>query len=245
MFEGLVYQLAYNLERHRLFNVRLRHWLILLCLVLPVITWLRLSGASRLATIPVTLGAAGVLVATWWASRQRYVRFEEFNHAAPAPLREIEEVGPRKDTPAGATPLPAMSKIQVHATGFFEVSGMRRYFVETPASYTTFESREHCLMTQVPLTRLLLMGKSHEDEVGWWYTFFQPEMIRSIKPGWLYFGLWPRPALYLEIANSEETGAESLHLSFEDEATCALVMADLQFDAQAIPPSAPDQSGCP
>lgn len=242
MFEGLVYQLVYNLERHRLFNVRLRHWLILLCFVLPVMTWLRLSGASRLATIPVTLGAAGVLVAIWWASRQRYVRFEEYNHATLALLGEIKEVGPRTDIPAGApAPLPAMSKIHVHATGFFEVSGMRRYFVETPASYTTFETREHCLMTQVPLTRLLLMGKSHEDEVGWWYTFFQPEMIRSIKHGWLYFGLRPRPSLRLEIASSEETEEESLHLSFEDEATCALVLADLQFDAQAIPRSAPDQ----
>ncbi|GAB4549598.1 MAG: hypothetical protein Kow0063_44440 [Anaerolineae bacterium] len=238
MFEGLVYKLVYNLERHWLFNIRLRHWLILLCFVLPVVAWLGLWGISRLVALPLTLGAAGVLVAIWWADRQRYMRFEEHTRIMTLPSKQTS---PDTGELAGASPLPAMSKVRVYATGFFEVSGMRRYFVETPTDYTTFETREHCLMTQVPLTRFLLMGRSRTNEVGWWYTFFQPGMIRSIKCGWLHFGLRPRPALRLEIARPEESEDECLHLSFEDEATRALVLADLQLDAQVIPPSAPGQ----
>jgi hypothetical protein len=241
LFEGLVYQLVYNLERHRLFNIRLRHWLILLCFVLPAAMWLRLWGVSRLAAVPVTLGALGTLVATWWADRQRYVRFEEHSRVAMPPLKEARRDKPGADRQPGTSPLPAMSKIRVCATGFFEVSGMRRYFVETPADYTTFETREHCLMTQIPLTRFVLMGKSREDEVGWWYTFFQPDMIRSVKRGWLTFGLRPRPALRLGVASFESTEDESLHLSFEDEATCSLVLADLRCDAQTILRPVPDR----
>jgi hypothetical protein len=107
---------------------------------------------------------------------------------------------------------------------------MRRYLVEAPANYTTFETREHCVMTKVPRTRLFLLGKSREDEVGWWYTFFQPNMIRSVKSGWLHFGLRPRPTLRLEIVRLDGPDDETLYLSFDDEATLSLVLADLQYD---------------
>lgn len=236
MFEGLIYQFVYNLERHRFLNFRLRRWLIFLCLVLPAMMWLRVWGADRVTAIFVTLGAVGVLVAIWWAGRQHYVRFVEHirSPASAAPPGKIEEANSRAgqgstDSPSTASPLPAMSKVRVHATGFFEVSGMRRYLVETPADYTTFETREHCVMAQMPFSRFLLLGTFDRDEVGWWYTFFQPEMIRSVSGGMLYFGLHPRPALQLQIAADHPS--EVLYLSFDDEATCSLVLADLQIDA--------------
>jgi hypothetical protein len=102
--------------------------------------------------------------------------------------------------------------------------------VEAPANYTTFETREHCVMTRVPLTRLFLLGKSREEDVGWWYTFFDPTIIRSVESGRLYFGLRPRPALRLEIVQSDDSNYETLYLSFEDQATLSLVLADLQYD---------------
>jgi hypothetical protein len=212
VFEGLLYQFVYNLERHRLFNVRLRHWLILVCLVLPATMWLGFWGAGRLPAALVTLAALGVLVANWWAGRQRYVRFEEQADQQPA-----------------IPPPPAMSRIHTCATGFFEVSGMRRYFVETPADFTIFETGEYCVMTEVPLTRFLLLGKSRQDEAGWWYTFFQPATIRSVISGCLYFGLRPRPALRLEIGGADDSQEnDSLYLSFENEANLWLVLAGLQ-----------------
>lgn len=225
MLEGLIYQFVYSLERHRLFNIRLRHWLILLCFILPAMLWLRLWGSSYLVAVLVTLGAAGVLATTWWASRQRYVRFEGHTSGVG------EQTNQSTDQQPGATTSPTMSKAHVCATGHFEVSGMRRYLVEAPASYTTFETRERCVMTKVPLTRLFLLGKSREDEVGWWYTFFQPNMIRSVASGRLFFGLRPRPTLRLEIIQSDGPEDETLYLSFDDEATLSLVLADLQNDA--------------
>jgi hypothetical protein len=223
LFEGLLYQFAYNLERHRLFNIRLRHWLILVCLVLPATMWRGFWGASRLAAALITLAALGVLAATWWARRQRYVRFEEH------PSGEAEEFNQGAEQPPADPPPPAMSRLHTCATGFFEVSGMRRYFVETPADFTTFETGEYCVMTKVPFTRFLLLGKSRQNEVGWWYTFFQPAMIRSVVSGCLYFGLHPRPALRLEIGGSDDSQEnESLYISFEDEASRSLVLAGLQ-----------------
>jgi hypothetical protein len=212
LFGGLIYQLVYNLEQHRLFNIRLRRWLILLCLVLPGVTWLGVWGTGHVTAAIVTLGAAITLVMVWWAGRQRYVRFVAQSHSS---LPE--------------SPLPPMSKTRVRATGFFEVSGMQRYCVETPADYTTFETREHCVMTQLSFTRFLLLSASNQDEVGWWYTFFQPWMIRSVTGGLLYFGLRPRLALQLQITADNES--EVLYLSFDDEATRTMVLADLQHDA--------------
>jgi hypothetical protein len=224
LFEGIIYQLVYNLERHRLFNIRLRRWLILLCLVLPVTMWMQLWRSSYLIASLVTLVAMSVLALTWWAERRRYVRFV----AAPG---EQERTKRKADRTTSDPPLPAMSETRVCATGFFEVGGMRRYFVETPASYTSFETREHCVKAQVPLSRFLLLGQSNQGEVGWWYTFFQPVMIRSVQNGWLHFGLRPRPALRLEIARQNDSENEVLYLSFYDETPRSLVSADLQYDA--------------
>jgi hypothetical protein len=240
LFEGLIYQFAYNLERHRLFNIRLRRWLILLCLVLPAAIWLKVWAASRGTAVLVTLGAGIILAAVWWAGHRRYMRFAESPPYASRrePARPPEEERPKRDAhhqPASPLPtdssLPAMARLRVRATGLFEVSGMRRYFVETPANYTTFETCEHCVMTQIPLTRFLLVGKSNEHEVGWWYTFFQPWMIRSVACGMLYFGLHQRPALRLEIVPAEDARGETLYLSFDDEAACSLVRADLTHDS--------------
>ena len=230
MFEGLVYQFVYNLKRHRLFNITLRNWLIFLCVTLPVATWLGLWQASHLVAVVVTLCAAGTLAATWWAGRRRYVRFVDCDQVSPHPSGKGEVPDRKPVQELTSPPMPVMSKLRVRATGFFEVSGNRRYFVETPADYTTFETREHCVMTRMRLSRFLLLGKSHDNEVGWWYTFFQPDMIRSVDLGWLYFGLHPRPALRLEIASPDEPNDEVLHLSFDDQATRSLVLADLQYD---------------
>jgi hypothetical protein len=232
LLEGLIYQFVYNLERHRLFRVRLHRWLIFLCLILPLAMWFRLWGASYFTSAFSTLIAAGVLVAMWWARRQRYVRFVDCVQSGPATYSLAAEESTRRAASQHSTDLPlaASSKVRVQATGFFEVSGRRRYFVEARADYTTFETREHCVMARIPLSRFLLLSKSNEDETGWWYIFFQPSMIRSVEAGLLYFGRRPRPALRLEVAHDDNHKGEVLHLSFETEATRSRVMADLRHD---------------
>jgi hypothetical protein len=229
LFEGLIYQFVYNLERHRLFNIRLRRWLIFWCLVLPLTIWFKFRGASNLTAALVTGGAVAVLVVMWWASRQRYVRFVA---RVPNLARVVPLAGQKRaNEVANRQPLPTMSRIRVRATGSFEVSGMQRYLVETPSDYTTFETREHCVMARIPHSRFLLLGKSNQDEVGWWYIFFQPDMIRSLETGWLHYGARPRLALRLEIALGDDSPNAILHLSFDEEATHWLVLDDLQNDA--------------
>ncbi len=215
MFEGLIYQLVYNLERHSLFEVSLRRWLILLCLIVPAALWFGVGRATSLLAGLVTAGAALILVALWQAGRQHYVRF--VSDTLPGPNLLL-------------SPLPAMSEAPLRASGFFEVSGMRRYFVEAAATYTTFETREHCVMTHAPFSRFLLLGTSAREEAGWWYTFFQPAMLYAVTGGRLYFGLRSRPALQLQIA-SEHDKVEILYLSFEDGTARSLVVADLLYDA--------------
>jgi hypothetical protein len=231
LFEGLIYQFVYSLERHRLFSVRLRYWLVFSCFILPAAVWLNLWKTGPVAAVLVTLAALSLLAATWWAGRRRYVRFVEHGHNLGATPRPGED-GMNREPGQGLSTLPAMGKVRVRATGYFEVSGMRRYFVETPAEYTTFETREHCVMTRVPLSRFLLLARSSPVEVGWWYTFFQPAMIRAMQKGWLYFGLRPRPAVCLQIALPDNSREETLHLSFDDEAARGLVLADLRRDAE-------------
>jgi hypothetical protein len=218
LFEGLIYQLVYNLERHNLFEVSLRRWLILLCLIVPAALWFGVGRATNLLAGLATAGAALILVALWQASRQHYVRF-----VPDVPL-ELEQVPPL------SSPLPAMSEAPLRASGFFEVSSMRRYFVEAAATYTTFETREHCVMTRMPFSRFLLLGTSEREEAGWWYTFFYSAMLRAVTGGRLYFGLRPRIALRLQIA-SPQNKVETLYLSFEDRTARSSILADLLHDA--------------
>jgi hypothetical protein len=226
LFEGLIYQFVYNLERHRLFNIRLRRWLIFWCLVLALTMWLKFWQASKLTATLVTGGAVAVLIVIWWAGRQRYVRFvARVPNLTPTVPLAVEEGA---NQVANRQPLPTMSKIRVRATGFFEVSGKQRYLVETPSDYTAFETREHCVMARIPHSRFLLLGQSNQDEVGWWYVFFQPDMIRSLETGWLHYGARPRLALRLEIALADDSPNEILYLSFDEEATHWLVLDDLQ-----------------
>jgi hypothetical protein len=232
LLEGLIYQFVYNLDQHRLLNIRLRYWLFLLCIILPLTAWLKVWEASRLTAAFLTLGALCVNSAIWWAARQRFVRFVErsSNHAS---VDAAQEEGANEPSNQQATdqPLPAMSQVRVCATGLFEVSGKTHYFVETPADYTTFETREHCLMAHVTTSRFLLVGASSANAVGWWYSFFQPAMIRSVASGWLHFGLHPRPALRLEVTSSDDRKEKIFHLSFDNEAARSLILADLCYDA--------------
>jgi hypothetical protein len=218
LFEGLICQLVYNLERHSLFEVRLRRWLILLCLIVPAALWFGVGGATHLLAGSVTAGAAIILAGIWQADRQHYVRFVP--NSPPGP----EQAAPL------LSPLPAMSEASVRASGFFEVSGMRRYFVEATATYTTFETREHCVMVRMPFSRFLLLSTSERGETGWWYTFFQPAMLRAVTGGRLYFGLRPRVALQLQIASTRDK-VETLYLSFEAGTTRSSILADLLHDA--------------
>lgn len=211
----------------------LRRWLVFLSLVVPATMWLQVWKVSRLAAALVTLAALVVLIGIWWAQRQHYVRFIVSDPGvAPAVGSNAGNGRHRAGNQATVeSPLSPMQKVGVHATGYFKVGGKRQYLVETPADYTTFETREHCVMTQIPEARFLLVAKSRSAEVGWWYTFFRPAMINVVTSGFLQFGPRPRLAIRVEISASDESEQEALYLSFDDPVTRSAVLADLKYDA--------------
>ena len=128
------------------------------------------------------------------------------------------------------TPLVPDEKVLLRATGHFEVSGMRRYFVEIIAAFSTLETREHVVMGWIPPSRFLLLASWPKAEVGMWYIFFKPEAIREIAVGEVHFGLRARPAIRINYRR-DKGGEETLYLSFDDTLQRRRVLEDLRRDA--------------
>jgi hypothetical protein len=215
--EGLLYQVAYALRHHRTFLVALDSWVLIITVAVPLLAALgRFPGPWSLAVTIAVAGAA--LTIALAAARQRgYIRF------IPEPNQ------PAYEEPVA--PLEPEERVPIRATGTFAVSGMHRYRVEVSAAFTTFETREHALLAQVPHSHLLFLAWSPRGEVGWWYIFFRPEHIQEIVQGEIWFGLRRRPALKI-VFQAGPAGRETVYLSFDDPQQRRRVLADLRRDAK-------------
>ncbi len=204
---GLLARLSYRLSRQRLLGLPLDVALMLLAAAAGGYDLVYALFLERLPLSPLLVAALGLWALLALALRLRaFVLFRPQPAALPAP-----------GTLAPFQPLP------VRASGYFEVNGQRRYYVEAAGKLEATGLGERILMVQVARVSLLGLLSSPEDEWGWWYAFFRPEEVRSATPGRLCFGWRARPALRLEFA----TGAAHIHLSFDDPASRELVRADL------------------
>lgn len=175
---------------------------------------------SRMARWPLA-AAVGVLFLAYagilyWAMRRRYIHF--------APDEALLD-----DRPPFAG-LDMADLIPTRASGWFTVEGKRQYYVDLDADYQTVPSREHIVLARVHPSRFLLVGRWLEWEIGWWYIFFEPAMIRQMRLGHLYFGARPRPAVRLTYRPDVKT-IETIHLAFDNLAALRQVWADLMVDA--------------
>jgi len=175
---------------------------------------------SRMASWPLAaaLGALFLAYATilTWARRRRYVYF--------APSEVLLD-----DPPPGAG-LDMAGLIPIRASGWFTVEGKRQYYVDLDADYQTVPSREHIVLARVYPSRFLLLGRWLEREIGWWYIFFEPAMVRQTQIGRLHFGARPRPALQLTYSAGVKM-QETIQVTFDNLATLKQVWADLIVDA--------------
>lgn len=211
-----LFRLCYQLRGHRWNGWPLDYWLALLLVLL--------AGLASLDVIPggpaVIYIVAGLLVLLWaamfWARRHRHIVFVPEDDLA---------------IPGAAAPLQPTDKIEVRATGRFEVEGKEQTFSEILAYFRTFGTREHAVMAIVPPSRFLLLGTWPEEDVGMWYIFFQPKHIASLEPGTLLFTGEPRPAL--RIVYNLGDAQETVYLSFHDRASRQRIWADLRRDAPA------------
>ena len=130
--------------------------------------------------------------------------------------------------PEGAPKLYPEDKVEIRVTGFLEVHGKRRYFVEVPAGFQTTELREHIIMAKLRTRRSMGPVQSVADEWGWWYAFISPSNVRSITGTWLYYGLARRRAV--RVVYTMENGKDnSLYLSFDGLEGFALIAQDMRL----------------
>ena len=214
-WRGIVLQLAYRLRRHFWGGWSMGRWLggLLLLAVVGVLVRSRMADWPLAAALAVLFVAySGIL---YWARRQRYVQFRS------------EALLDDPPPPAG---LDMAGLIPIRASGWFTVEGKRQYYVNLDADYQTVPSREHIVLGRVYSSRFLLLGRWLEQEIGWWYIFFEPAMVRQIQVGRLHSGARPRPALQLTYSAGVKT-QETIQVTFDNLATLKQVWADLIVDA--------------
>lgn len=217
VIRGVLFRLCYQARGHRWNGWPVDYWLSFVLVLI--------AGLASLGAVPgdraTIYTVAAVVLVLWglllWAKRNQYVEF--------VPQETPEHAGP-------AAPLIPADKIEVRATGTFEVEGKEHQFCDLPAHYRTFATREHAVMAIVPPSRFLALGKRPEGEVGMWYIFFQPQQILDLSPGSLGHGLETRPALRVTY---EEEAPKIVYLSFDDDTDRQRVWADLERSVPGTP----------
>jgi hypothetical protein len=217
-FLGLILKSSYRLSRLRLWGQPLNRWLFLLSLLGILAVAVDLVESGPATDVVVTLACLSLMLALLWAGRTRHLIFRRAEHpSSSASVANVPQLAPEE-------------KVPVRASGHFEVSGMRRYFVEATAYFETVETREHILIAWIPRSSLLGLAASLREEVGLWYVFFMPATIKEIEVGKVYSGLQPRPALKV-VYRSESGSWETVYLSFDHHEQRETVLADLRCDA--------------
>jgi len=217
-FLGLILKGGYHLSRLRLWGQALNRWLFFLSLLgIPAVA-VDLVESGPIADAAVILACLSLMLALLWVGRTHYLIFKRAEHPSSTTLTTD---GPQ---------LAPEEKVPIWASGHFEVSGMRRYFVEARAYFETVETREHIIIAWMPHRSLLGLAASPREEVGLWYVFFMPANIQEIEVGKVHFGLRPRPALKV-VYHSESSSPETVYLSFDHPEQREVVLADLRRDA--------------
>lgn len=216
-------RLCYKLTYHHLFSVPLKRWLWVLVLLPPLVAWIgRLAWGWAIALC--ALGAA-VLVGAESARRKQYILFSACELARPATGDAREENGM----------LEVDKPLRCWASGLLGVEGKARALAGERASISFVRTREHVVMAQVRRTRFLLLAPVSKADVGYWYAFFHPRYVRSVRPGTLYCGFTKRPGIVLAYADEETGPGVQLYLGFEDAAARQRLLDDLRRD---VPPEA-------
>jgi hypothetical protein len=231
-----VLRAAYGLRYHYLGGWSLERWLVFLCGVAAVMLLVRgqflLTTAYSLAAVVFVVAIIVIVRLQRWAACRLYLSFVPEDVTAP-----------------DGQALDPVDKILLRVTGQFEVEGKSHFFADTPAYWRTFATREHAVMAMVHPSRFLQLGHMPAQDIGMWYIFFRPEMMRGVVSGKLMFGTSERSALHvcyeavlapttarhglrLWPGRQKPAKREELYLVFEDQATCHRVWADLVADGR-------------
>jgi hypothetical protein len=205
--------LGYHLSRYKFLFIQLDELVLGLLVLAPAYYLGWRSWRTGLQPWQIALSAVCLLLlpAFWFVRRQHYTLFE----VAPANGDE-------------ASPLKAEEKIRVRGAGYFEVSGMRRYFVAAPAAFWKTELEDYILMARINVVEIPLLIAPSEEQ-GMWYIFINSQELAGVTPGALLFGFSSLPTL--QIAYRPSAGARVFaYLSFEHTSDLRRVLLDLSND---------------
>jgi hypothetical protein len=215
---GIILQLAYRLSRHLWLGWTLARWIGLLIFGLglwALVHWWPDPWPAVVAGF-VFLVYVGIL---YWARRTGYVRYTRL----PDEERHLKE----QDAPP---PLHKEELVPARVSGWLTVEGQNQYFVDVESDFETVGTREHIVLARVHPSRFLLLGKWPWEELGWWYFFVQPSMIRKVDIGELVAG--PQPQRVLRIVYAPDTDTEgTVYLFTDDIESLRRIWDDLLKDA--------------
>jgi hypothetical protein len=120
-------------------------------------------------------------------------------------------------------------RLRCWVSGFLGVEGKGRALAGERAAISYVRTREHIVMAQVRRTRFLLLAPVPKADVGYWYAFFHPRTLQSVRPGTLYCGFSVRPGLALDYRD-EENRRVQLYLGFEGPDARQRVLDNLRRD---------------
>jgi hypothetical protein len=214
----VILKFSYQLRRHLWAEWPLSRWVgaLLLAAVLGslLIHWLR-----PWAAVLIGLLYLGYILVLGWASRRAYIHYEA--------LSEVEAL--HQNSPE-APPLRPEELVPVRVSGWFSVEGKDQYYVDLEADFETVATREHIILGRVHPSRFLYLGNWAVDQLGWWYIFFQPAMIREMGMGLLYYGAEAQQVLRLIYAPDAET-EQTIYVRFKDDIALRRVWKDLLLDS--------------
>jgi hypothetical protein len=233
-----LFKTLYILRRYQSMGAPLERWIVVLLLIAALTTAIGLLPGRLVGALTCLALLLALFASQRFAQRRQYVHFRP--------------QGPAAQPMPGAASLNPADKLNLRATGLFEVEGKAQRFAELPASYRSFSTREHALIAVVARSRRLAgLARWPEHEFGMWYIFVKSNELRQVQPGTLGFGRSRRPALRLLVEqvlpdksavldawglqwgkdkSKLATRQQTVYLSFDGEAERARVMGDLMAD---------------
>ena len=225
---GRYLRFLHDAHNHSFIEVRIATWINFALLLLAALALLGGLPGGRM-TGYFLVGIILILLISNRIARRRY-----YVHFVSRPLSQPSQPD---------SPLWPDDKVLHRATGYFLAEGQEASLTDLPAYYRTFETREHVIMARKTLTHFHGIGLPDPDLLHMWYMFMPPAQLQKVLPGDLYFGAESRPAIKIAYTRFEQKGAKrkavaaTAYLSFEAEADCRRVYADLLLDLGGPPRS--------
>ena len=243
---ALLFRASYQLRHHECLGVPLDRWAMLLLLIAAGLFAIGVLPGQLTGVVMCGVVVVALIASITWAGRRQFVVFEQESLVS--------------DNSTHAPILQPMDKLLVRATGLFEVEGKEGRFTDLMAYYRSLQTREHAVMAIVPPSKILVVGKWPEYQIGMWYIFFSGREIRRIQPGQLSFGWQTRPALLIDLdqvippptspldvwggyrsgTQKPKIRRQTIYLSFDTSADRQTILSDLLAEApQSISGSTP------